>query len=71
MFITPQRSNSDLSSRIIVRRGQFAYCTQLNNENVAIAYREDEDCVVSPVYNTFAIKNHMKINFFPNTFSYG
>lgn len=56
VFITPQRSNSDLSSRIIVRRGQFAYCTQLNNENVAIAYREDEDCVVSPVYNTFAIK---------------
>ncbi|MBQ8272670.1 MAG: restriction endonuclease subunit S [Tidjanibacter sp.] len=55
-FITPQRSNSDLSSRIIVRKGQFAYCTQLNNENVAIAYREGEDCVVSPVYNAFEIK---------------
>ncbi len=56
-FITPQRSNSDLSSRIIVRKGQFAYCTQLNNENVAIAYREGEDCVVSPVYNAFEIKH--------------
>lgn len=59
-FITPQRSNSDLSSRIIVRKGQFAYCTQLNNENVAIAYREGEDCVVSPVYNAFEIKNEYK-----------
>lgn len=54
-FITPQRSNADLSSRVIVRKGQFAYCTQLNNENVAIAYREGEDCVVSPVYNVFEI----------------
>lgn len=65
MFITPQRSNSDLSSRIIVRRGQFAYCTQLNNENVAIAYREDEDCVVSPVYNTFAIKKSYENKLLP------
>lgn len=52
-FITPQRSNSDLSARVIVRNGQFAYCTQLNNENVAIAYRTGEDCVVSPVYDVF------------------
>lgn len=59
-FITPQRSNSDLSSRIIVKQGQFAYCTQLNNENVAVAYREDEDCVVSPVYNAFEIKEKFK-----------
>lgn len=60
VFITPQRSNSDLSSRVIVRNGQFAYCTQLNNENVAIAYRKDKDCVVSPVYNSFEIKQHLK-----------
>ena len=33
----------------------FAYCTQLNNENVAIAYRTDEDCVVSSVYDVFEI----------------
>jgi len=52
-FITPQRTNSDLSSRIKVRNGQFAYCTQLNNENVAIALREGPDCVVSPVYAVF------------------
>ena len=64
-FITPQRSNSDLSSRIIVRQGQFAYCTQLNNENVAIAYREDEDCVVSPVYNAFEIKEKFKYQLLP------
>ena len=65
VFITPQRSNSDLSSRIIVRKGQFAYCTQLNNENVAIAYREGEDCVVSPVYNAFEIKQNKKYLMLP------
>jgi hypothetical protein len=54
-FITPQRSNSNLSGRKIVRKGQFAYCTQLNNENVAIAYRTGEDCVVSSVYDVFEI----------------
>ena len=65
VFITPQRTNSDLSSRIIVRKGQFAYCTQLNNENVAIAYREEEDCVVSPVYNAFEIKEEKKTKLLP------
>lgn len=55
-FITPQRSNSSLASRVKVRQGQFAYCTQLNNENVAIAYRKGPDCVVSPVYEVFEIK---------------
>ena len=54
-FITPQRTNSDLSSRIIVRTGQIAYCTQLNNANVAVAYRTGPDCVVSPVYNVIEI----------------
>lgn len=54
-FITPQRSNSDLHGRKIVRHGQFAYCTQLNNANVAIAYREGCDCVVSSVYDVFEI----------------
>ena len=56
-FITPQRTNSDLYGRRIVRKGDFAYCTQLNNENVAIAYREEEDCVVSSVYDIFYIKD--------------
>lgn len=54
-FITPQRSNSDLLARKIVRHDQFAYCTQLNNENVAIAYRAGCDCVVSAVYDIFEI----------------
>ena len=54
-FITPQRGNSNLSGRKIVRHGQFAYCTQLNNENVAIAYRSGDDCVVSSVYDVFGI----------------
>ena len=56
-FITPQRSNSNLTGRKIVRHGQFAYCTQLNNENVAIAYRTGDDCVVSSVYDIFEIKD--------------
>lgn len=54
-FITPQRANSNLTGRKIVRKGMFAYCTQLNNENVAIAYRTDEDCIVSSVYDVFEI----------------
>ena len=54
-FIMPQRGNSNLLGRKIVRRGMFAYCTQLNNENVAIAYRKGEDCVVSSVYDVFQI----------------
>lgn len=56
-FITPQRSNADLSKRLVVRQGQFVYSAQLNNENVAIAYREEEDCVVSPVYTVFFNKH--------------
>lgn len=54
-FINPQRQNSNLTSRKIVKKGMFAYCTQLNNENVAIAYRTEEDCVVSGVYDVFEI----------------
>lgn len=54
-FIAPQRSNSNLFGRKIVRKGMFAYCTQLNDERVAIAYRDNEDCVVSSVYDVFEI----------------
>ena len=54
-FITPQRANSNLTGRKIVKHGMFAYCTQLNNENVAIAYRDGDDCVVSSVYDVFEI----------------
>lgn len=61
-FITPQRKTSNLFGRKIVRRGQFAYCTQLNNENVAIAYREGEDCVVSSVYDVFEINKPLALD---------
>lgn len=60
-FITPQRSNSNLTGRKIVRRGQIAYCTQLNNENVAIAYRNGEDCIVSSVYDVIEIVDESTI----------
>ena len=54
-FITPQRENSNLYGRRIVRKGDIAYCTQLNNSNVAVAYRDGEDCVVSSVYDIFYV----------------
>ena len=50
-FITPQRSNDNFYGRKIVRNGQIAYCTQLNNENVAVAFRTGPDCIVSNVYD--------------------
>lgn len=56
-FITPQRENSNLFGRRIVRHGDIAYCTQLNNENVAVAYRDGEDCVVSSVYDIIYVKD--------------
>lgn len=56
-FITPQRSNSNLYGRRIVRKGDIAYCTQLNNDNVAVAYRDGEDCVVSSVYDIIYVND--------------
>ncbi len=56
-FITPQRSNSNLYGRRIVRKGDIAYCTQLNNDNVAVAYRNGEDCVVSSVYDIIYVND--------------
>ena len=50
-----------MTGRKIVRKGQFAYCTQLNNQNVAIAYRTGEDCVVSSVYDVFEIYKKEKL----------
>lgn len=54
-FITPQRTNSNFYGRQIVRCGQIAYCTQLNNENVAIALRDGPDCIVSSVYDVIDV----------------
>ena len=56
-FITPQRSNDNFFGRQIVRTGQIAYCTQLNNENVAVALRTGPDCIVSSVYDVIYIKD--------------
>lgn len=56
-FITPQRSNDNFLGRQIVRTGQIAYCTQLNNENVAVALRKGPDCIVSSVYDVIYIKD--------------
>lgn len=60
-FITPQRSNSNLNGRQIVRTGQISYCTQLNNENVAVALRTGPDCVVSAVYDVIYILDETKL----------
>lgn len=54
-FITPQRPNENFFGRQIVRTGQIAYCTQLNNENVAVALRKGPDCIVSAVYDVIYI----------------
>ncbi len=60
-FITPQRSNENFFGRQIVRTGQIAYCTQLNNANVAVALRTGPDCIVSSVYDVIYIKDHTKV----------
>ena len=56
-FITPQRSNDNFYGRKIVRTGQIAYCTQLNNENVAVALRTGPDCIVSNVYDVIGFND--------------
>lgn len=61
-FITPQRSNDNFFGRKIVRKGQIAYCTQLNNENVAVALREGPDCIVSGVYDVIEIDDKAKLS---------
>lgn len=57
-FITPQRSNENFYGRKIVRTGQIAYCTQLNNENVAVALRTGPDCIVSGVYDVIEFNDN-------------
>jgi type I restriction enzyme S subunit len=60
-FITPHRSNDNFYGRKIVRTGQIAYCTQLNNENVAVALRTGPDCIVSGVYDVIAFNEDSKL----------
>jgi len=63
-FITPQRANDNFYGRKIVRKGHIAYCTQLNNENIAIALRTGPDCIVSGVYDV--IEFNKNCNILPN-----
>lgn len=63
-FITPHRSNDNFFGRKIVKTGHIAYCTQLNNENIAIALRTGPDCIVSNVYNV--IEFNEDCNLLPN-----
>lgn len=51
--------NSNPNGRKIVKHGMFAYYTQLNNENIAIAYRDGEDFVVSSVYDVLKLQSKM------------
>lgn len=60
-FITPQRSNDNFYGRKIVRTGHIAYCTQLNNENVAVALRAGPDCIVSNVYDVIEMNEDSKL----------
>lgn len=60
-FITPQRSNDNFYGRKIVKTGHIAYCTQLNNENVAIALRTGSDCIVSGVYDVIEFNENCEL----------
>ena len=61
VFITPQRSNDNFYVRKIVRNRQIAYCTQLNNKNVAVALRNGADCIVSNVYDVVEVNNESEL----------
>lgn len=62
-FALPKQVAEVETSAKIVRRGQFAYnrATTRNGEKLSIAYREEEDCVVSSAYQIFEIKNKNKL----------
>ena len=63
-FATPKQVAEVETSARIVRQGQFAYnrATTRNGEKISIAYREDEDCVVSSAYQVFEIIKPEKLN---------
>ena len=58
-FTTPKQVAVTERNAKIVRKGQFAYnrATTRNGEKISIAYRENEDCVVSSAYQVFEIKD--------------
>ena len=63
VFASPKQVAESERSAKIVRKGQFAYnrATTRNGEKISIAYREDEDCVVSSAYQVFEIKKKDKL----------
>lgn len=56
-FADPKQVSKAERSAKIVRTGQFAYnrATTRNGEKISIAYRDEEDCVVSAAYQVFMI----------------
>lgn len=62
-FATPKQVAEAETSAKIVRKGQFAYnrATTRNGEKISIAYRIDEDCVVSSAYQIFEISAKDKL----------
>ncbi|MDE6762273.1 MAG: restriction endonuclease subunit S [Oscillospiraceae bacterium] len=63
VFASPKQVAGAEHSAKIVRKGQFAYnrATTRNGEKISIAYREDEDCVVSSSYQVFEIKENKRL----------
>lgn len=57
VFAAPKQVAAAERSAKIVRKGQFAYnrATTRNGEKISIAYRDEEDCVVSSAYQVFSI----------------
>ncbi len=54
----------DLSKYRVCRKGWFAYnrATTRNGEKISIAYREKEDCLVSPSYKCFRIMDEKQLS---------
>ena len=63
VFAMPKQVAEAEKNAKIVRKGQFAYnrATTRNGEKISIAYREEEDCVVSSAYQVFEVKNKMML----------
>ena len=63
VFAAPKQIASAERNAKIVRTGQFAYnrATTRNGDKISIAYRTDEDCVVSSAYQVFEIKRKDKL----------
>ncbi len=63
IFADPKQVADAERNAKVVKTGQFAYnrATTRNGEKISIAYREDEDCVVSSAYQVFEINKKDKL----------